>query len=261
MNSIQYSVLTYSPSVFTNERINLGVFFYDTNDNRSIFRHTMNWKRVSAFDEEINMDFLRAYLNDVAEELSSSNASKLNWSAFLGRFVNEMKFTKPTLIKTDNAEEFIDQTMKIQLRYDYEKSERPTFDEQKKYAKSYLKSINIKYNTKNIFGKFNESIGFDYMINDFGFKHFEFSNKNINRMFATVHCWRDIARDLNDSTKIYFIYDDDVSDESSELYDEILSLMKDSNATVLNMNQAIDKFNELRSECDKRQIGVNELCS
>jgi len=260
MNSIQYSVLTYSPSVLTSERINLGVFFYDTNDNRSVFRHTMNWKRVSAFDEEINMDFLRDYLNDIAEELSSSNASKLNWGAFLGRFVNEMKFTKSTLIETDNAAEFIDQTMKIQLRYDYEKSERPTFDEQMKYAKNYLKSINIKYSTKNVFGKFNESIGFDYMINDIGFKHFEFSNKNIKKMFASAHYWRDIARDLNDSIKIYFICDD-VLDESNEHYKKILSLMNDSSATVLNMNQAIDRFNDLRSECDKRQIGVNELCS
>lgn len=250
---IQYSVFSYSPSVMTNERINLGVFFCFVDKQKCEFMHTSNWTRVSAFDDELNLSFLKDFLKDIRLELNGYCQNFSSRQSFLSRFVNEFQFSKLITIDAINTEEFVINTLKIQLRYDDDKSNRLTIDQQKNYAKQYLKSINVKYQTAQITGHYNEPISFDYIVDEHAFKHFNFRTKQIPSMYASVHSWRDIAREMKNMYKPVFIYDIDDEEAKSEHYLKIIEMLKDSDAQVVDMTSAINLMNTF---VDQSKLGT-----
>lgn len=139
MNYIEYSILTYSPSVIGGERINVGILFYIPSKDKCLFEHTKNWRRVASFDDELDMDFFKLYMQGIKQQIEPGLFCQKNWRDFIRDFTNEFNFSSITRIETRDAEEdLIDQAKKMYLRFDYSKSKRPTIEEQKMFIKPVI---------------------------------------------------------------------------------------------------------------------------
>ena len=56
---LKYSVLRYSPSSVSGEKINLGIIFFDETLNYREFRYSKKFSRLSSFDDEININLVK----------------------------------------------------------------------------------------------------------------------------------------------------------------------------------------------------------
>ena len=65
MSEIEYSVLSYSPSMITGERINVGLLFHKSDGDVCRFEYTKKWSRLIAFDDELDIDFFKLYLEGI----------------------------------------------------------------------------------------------------------------------------------------------------------------------------------------------------
>lgn len=246
MNRIDFSIFSYSPSIITNERINLGVLFHDANKNECQFEATKNWNRLQSFDDELNIEFVKDYINGIKKQLEPSLlVSPESWQSFIKRFVNEFKFSAVSTVEVEDKDQFITDTKRVYLRYDYPHKERIKPDEQKRYIKNLLKGYRLPYSTEPIEGKFEEQIRYDYVVENKYFKHFEFDNKNISRMFQSIHAWRDIASEMKDTCETIFIFDTDVLEKPE--FGIAVKMLKTSAAEVLSFTEALELIARLNS--------------
>lgn len=129
------------------------------------------------------------------------------------------------------------------LRYDFPKSERPKPEEQKKFVIRLLKENKINYTTEPITGKYQETIRYDYRVNDKCFKHFEFDNKNIAKMIFAIHAWRDIASEMKDTCETIFVHDEDTV--ATPEFKNAINMLRESAAKVYNYAEALALISKL----------------
>jgi len=125
MSTVRFSVLSYYPTFLTNENINIGILFSVEDTNQAFFHSIKNWERAKAFDDELDIDFMKDYLKGITDEIENhlfNCKSKFNIEGFVKFYVNEYKFSSIQTIQTIDSDEFIDVTKKIYLKLDYEKS-------------------------------------------------------------------------------------------------------------------------------------------
>lgn len=232
---IAFSVLTYKPSCIADEKINIGILFYDKEKENVYFELTTNWARVKNFDDEIDIDMFKLILKGMKSHIER-NIMKLGIENYIKRYNNELKFGKVFYKNTESLNEFILETKQVFMRYDFEKCNRPTKEKQLKYIKGVIKDSGIKYSTKTITGNHNENINYDYIISNYGFKLFEFENKKDNRIISTAKNWAYTARELQEDYNTIFIYDIDRDDE---VFRSTMSILKSSGAQVMNKEEVL----------------------
>jgi hypothetical protein len=243
MQKIDISVFSYCPSLVTNERINLGVLFHDSEKCITRFEHTQKWSRIAAFDDELDLEILKDMFAGIKKQVEPSLlVEATSWRTFIRRFVNEFQFSMPMTIETEELDPFIEETKRIYLRYDYHIHERPNVLTQKSYMKRMLKNVQ-GFSEGDIQGVFKENIPYDYLVGDRGFKHFTFENRDISKMILSIHGWRDIASEMKESIQTVFIYDTD------RLHDPqvaiAIAMLRNSAAQVLDLTQATTMIAEL----------------
>lgn len=241
---IAFSVLTYSPSFIANEKINLGILFYELEKSNVYFELTTNWTRVKNFDDEIDIDTFKLILNGMKSH-AERNVKKLGIENYIKRYNNELRFGQVFYRNIESINEFILETKQVFMRYDFEKDKRPTEEKQLKYIKGLIRDSGIKYSTKPIKGSHNENINYDYTIKDYGFKLFEFENKKDNRIISTAKHWAYTADELKENYNTVFIYDIDRNDD---IFKSTISILKSSGAKVMHKEQALSFILQLNSK-------------
>ena len=139
---------------------------------------------------------------------------------------------------TDDFEEFILETKKIFLRYDFNKSERPNHSKQLSYMKSILKDNEIEFSTKVVKGNFDDNISYDYIIGNYGFKLFSFDGKKIKNLTSTAYKWAFIADEMNEKYKTVFIYD--IKLDNDKNYNIIMRILSSkTNVDIISLNDIL----------------------
>lgn len=244
MNTLHFSVLSYFPSLLSDERINVGIAFHSENTNGYEFYYIKKWSRVETFDDEVDIDILKLTVQGIKNKLEYTldNNPVANLFDFTRHFVNELKFSSIQTIICDNINSTIDLTKKVHLRFDFEKHERLNENSQKKYLRMLLKSGQCNYNTKPLIGNFNERVPFDFVINNNEcIKIVRLNNRNTQKMIHHIKSWAFTSSELTKKYKIYFlISDDDLIDNTAS--DTIKAILLSSGATVINYENYVSNF-------------------
>lgn len=246
MISIAFSVLCHYTSILTDECIILGILFHNINDNVYRFEHTHNWERVRTFDDELDIDFLKVQLKSIKEEVEVSLPQYRKGfciSDYTRFYVNELKFTKVCLTNSESFNDFVEESKKVYLRFDYDKKERPSYKDQIQYAKKILKDYNINFDAGNVNGYFNDPIKFDFIINDYAFKFFTFDGKNTNYLISTVRNWAYNAYKLKDKYKVVFITDAVSYNDNNRT---LLNILKEESHDILNLSEFMSYIEKIK---------------
>lgn len=251
MNKIVYSVFRYYPSFVSGESINLGVLFYNESENYSSFHHTKKFGRVAAFDDEMNIPFLKLMLSSLKKEFNNPiySENKIDIDQKTRYYMNEFKFDKPIEINIENnLEETIENIKKIYLRFDYDISERINKSEEIKIIASLLSNRGIEYlKNRNIIGNYNEKIKYDFLMGDIGVKFFSLKNKkSFNTIMCYVKAWAWNSTNIK-NIKTVILHDyTDIEENENNLnkieFDKIKSILSDSAYKFFTVEEALEYF-------------------
>ena len=247
--NIMFSVLSYYPSFITSESINLGILFHSLDNDIRHFEITSNWNRVSKFDDEVDIDYLKLILDGIKEEIRNDNLfnykEKFNLKKYSKFYVNELKFSDVTYVEVDNMDEFILETKKIFLRYDFSKADRPDYKQQVKYIKGILKYNKVKYSATPLQGEYDESVTYDYVINKYAFKLFTFENRRLPSLISTAKTWSYNAMEMKDKFKTIFIYDKEIENED---FDIVMKILKEHAYRIMKIDEALNFIFNIKQE-------------
>lgn len=247
-NNIQFSVLSYYPNFLNNENINLGILFHNLINNTRKFIITKNWKRISVFDDEIDLDFAKDFLKGIKEECEDSlwnSNDNFSLKEYTKYYINQYRFNKIIESNDNDFDQFVIRTSKYYLRHDYEKKDRLKIKEEIKFIKQLMNSENVQYSTKQVIGGFDESISFDFTVKNYGFKHFVFENKNINRQIMTAKAWSYTASKFKDMRTV-FTYD--IEKKDSKEFNIIMKILRENAYKVLSKDELFNFIKEISSE-------------
>lgn len=145
----KYAVIRYVPDEIREEFINIGLVFHSPEDRSIDIKFTKNFSRVSKFDDEIDIEFLKLVLEGIKEEFSQSTISgPSNDSLADINFIenntffysNQIQFSPTYIINsTDLVQDFMD-LFRTYVYFDVQKKSRITDDEVKSMMNRILKS-------------------------------------------------------------------------------------------------------------------------
>lgn len=252
---VKFSILSYFPSFITNESINVGILFHNIDNNIRVFETTTNWARIKAFDDELDIEYLKLILKGIENEVVNVDLTnykkEFNLKEYTHFYVNELKFSDVMISNTDNFKEFIKDTKKVFLRYDYDRKDRPNIQQQISYIKNLLKDNSIDYEIKDVKGIFEENVRFDYIIDNYAFKLFTFENKRLNNIISNAKSWAFTAEELKDTYKIVFIYDVEIKD--NPIFNSIINILSKSAFKVMKLGEAIDFLLKFKMGTSKKE--------
>jgi hypothetical protein len=159
----KFSVLRYVPDENREEFINIGLVFHSPEDGFVDLQLTNNFKRLKAFDDEVDINFLKIILDGIKEDFSISTVSGPTFSEvaswdFLEKktsiFVNQLQFSSVNLIRTSNITEDYKKLFKTYVYFDVPKKKRITENDVRSIMNKVLR-------TKDVFQQIDRNISFD----------------------------------------------------------------------------------------------------
>lgn len=253
MYKVKFSVLSYYPSIVTDENINVGILFFNETTNQRSFYIMKNWKRLESFDDEIDISFMKHYLEGIKHEVIGDcffGDGIFTIEEYTKFYVNDLRFSKIQEANLDKSEldEFILLTQKVHMRLDYKKSDRLKRDEEIKYIKSLMRANKVQYSVSPLKGSFDEPIVYDYTVGDYGFKNFTFEGKEMNRLISNAKNWAFTAMENSDRYKTVFVYD--VEKKDSVRYSQIMKILSKYAYKVMNTTDVINFIFQIKHELD-----------
>lgn len=247
MNRIEYSALNYYHSPISDECLCLGILFHNITTGQRDFRYISNFKRFQVFDDEADINFVKTYLMGIKEDVENSILNykdSFELQSYIKVFANEFRFSTIKKLNVGEKEDYIENLVKIYLKYDLAKSQRLNSNEEKKLIRRVLETNNLKYGNGKISGEFDDEIPFDYQLDNLCIKHFTFKGKNLRRVISNARQWSFAAGEIAGIKKVLFIYDSDFEDkENLKIIINILS----KHAEVLTMDDGMDYILKLCS--------------
>ena len=237
---LKYSVLRYSPSTESGEKINIGILFSSECEKISEFKYIKRFSRLEGFDDEIDISLVRNMLKDIAGETNrnSENYEDFNIEEYTKYYINDFCFEKPKAIAYSELSDMIFRLHKLYFRFEYKKNERST----RKEDMSLISEINKMYFKKpdkkrHIVGKFNEEIKYDFLLNNCIVKLYDFDKKNLKNMYNWAKVWA--WNNQNIDEKVLVVYR--VFDETNiEELDIILSIFRAGGVDVCSLDKYQD---------------------
>lgn len=136
MDSIcKFAVLRYVPDENREEFINIGVVLHSPAESHIDCAITNNFSRVSTFDDEIDVNFLKIVLSGVKEDFSKSTVTGPSFKDvsdfyYLEKatsiYVNQLQFSTIQLYKSSDFETDLDDLYKTYVHFEVQKSSRFT---------------------------------------------------------------------------------------------------------------------------------------
>lgn len=246
-NTIQYSVLRYSPSIISGESINLGILFV-AKEFRD-FRYTKNFTRIREFDDTLDIDTLKVLLSSITDEV------KLDIISFNKEFIiddyirfycKEFCFSPVYSMQYENLRDIIEEIMRIYLRFDFDKSQRPSNKQELSFLRSLLiaKGEKVQSNVSSI-GHFNEQVRYDMIFGNYGIKYFRFSiDKDLKKVMNDVKAW---AWNCENQTTVkpIIVYSTDILPENTYQYGQLSSILDIFKKATKNIFRIDDSENRL----------------
>lgn len=249
MSIVKFSILSYYPSFVGTENIAIGIIYSVLDDNNVInkFEYIQNnWNRVKTFDDELNVQFMKQYLKGIKADVDSilGYGTDFKIENFIKYYVNEYKFSEIQIVDVADDKQFIDDSKKLYLRFDYNKNERLSDKKIKEYLNRLLRSSNITYTKLPAVGAYFENIQYDYILGQYAIKFFYLKEKSLSQVITSAKVWSYNAREMQDKYKSIFIYDVDAAaiaaSKNKQYLDAILGILKENAEEVLPLNEGLD---------------------
>ncbi|MNW33494.1 hypothetical protein D3C74_104570 [compost metagenome] len=156
----KYSVIRYVPDELREEFINIGMIVHSPELQYVDIKFTKNFRRVTAFDDEIDIDFLKIVLEGIREGLTRSTISGLSAEELLDinfiekktfYYANQIQFSPTVVFSSNNIEHDFEDLFRTYVYFDAKKKTRITDIEVKVLMNRILKSKDVFKNMdKNI---------------------------------------------------------------------------------------------------------------
>ena len=234
---VKYAILKYVPNMERNERINIAIVLHYPNSKEIRMEIINNWKRVSSFDDEADIKFLKKYVDDLKEQFSDNLVNDFDGMSLdnillldemTKYFVNKFVFEIHEINTKEKFEILLEHIKKIYLHYDYEKSKRSKEDESKAVIEKYFLENNVVYEkrgSKNaIQEEYGNNISFDYVLNNVYYKIICLTEDNYNGYVAILKMW--IANYImlkKENKKLVFVIDDNINNDKTKSYKKMLN--------------------------------------
>lgn len=232
---IEYSPLNYYHSQVSDECLCLGVLFHNITTDQRDFYSISNFKRFQAFDDEADVDFIKAYLKSIKNDILPtmySDGETFSVEEYKKIFVNDFRFQKTITVTSDNYKSTIEDIYKVYLKYDLEQKKRLSTANEKEVIKHILLANKLNYSTGKIKGLYDDDINFDYMADNLYVKYFSFNSSNLRKYIPVARQWSFAAEEVKESGKVLFIYDSDTY-ENNDLKIILSILGKNAKTTQL----------------------------
>lgn len=217
MYKIEYTALNYYTSPISSECMCLGVLTYNKSTGDRDFTYITHFRRLSVFDDEVDIEFVKAYLKGIKEEVSNSilnYGKEFSMEKYIYNFANEFRFSKIKFLDVKENENYTDDLVKLYLKYDVQKSSRLDSEAERKLIRRILKDNKMAYSTDKAVGEYKDEISFDYKLNDMYIKHFSFSG-DLKRSISSARQWSFAAGEVSSEKTVLFIYDTDHNDQDN----------------------------------------------
>ncbi len=243
-NVLQFSVLSYFPSMLSEERINVGIAYLDKLTYDTKFVEIKKWTRVEHFDDEIDVDFLKHTVSGIKLRIENNMFSESikSLSEVTRHFVNELKFSMIEEVEYDELHSAIDCINKIHLRFDFEKHERNSQENEKTYLRMIYKNKQYSFNSSPLQGAYDEQLNFDFVLNDKEcVKIVRLSDRNLATAVHHAKSWAFTCNEMNDVYKfVFLIVEEDYLDKNRT--NQIKSILKSCNSKVVDYNRYIQNL-------------------
>ena len=189
---LKYSVLRYSPSSIAGEKINLGIIFCDMESGYREFKYSRKFSRLTTFDDEIDLSMVKKLLQGIADDVEGNlfTYNKFDIEQYTKFFVSDFCFEKPKSIYYDDLKEMMERLHKTYFRFEYDKKERPSKDDDKSILEKILLADGKEVRRDEyVFGSCNERIKYDLLTDDVCIKIFDFDDKNLNHLVNSAKTW------------------------------------------------------------------------
>lgn len=225
MHRIEYASLKYYNNVISEECLYVGMLYNNLSTGKRDFRYISNFKRFQAFDDEADVDFVKAYLEGIRQQVENNifNYKKsFSVSEFSKFYCNEFKFTAPVIIDVNEDEDYVDKFFRLYMKFDIKADKRLDKNEEKKYIKRILEASNASFSVPKVLGTYDETVNFDYVVGDVAIKLFSFKEKDGTRLIPSAKQWAFTTEELKGKYRVIFIYDDATDSSSMKVVMEIL---------------------------------------
>ena len=71
MYQIEYSALKYYNNIISEECLYIGMLFHNLTTGEREFRYITNFKRFKAFDDEVDVGFVKSYLAGIKNQVEN----------------------------------------------------------------------------------------------------------------------------------------------------------------------------------------------
>lgn len=240
MEIMKYSILKYYNSTISEECLCVGILFHNITTDQKIFNTIKNFNRLGSFDDEIDIDFFKYYLSSIKLEIENNlfnYNSSFDIESYIKTYVNELRFSK--IYTSYNPDtDFIENTTKLFLKFDYSKNERLHKNLESLYIRNIFKENGVTFTSKPIIGAHNESINFDYQTDNYAIKIFSFKEKNLSRLISSAKTWSYNAMELRPYKKTIFLYDLDIL--NSNEFEIIMDILSEYAYKLLPLEEGLD---------------------
>ena len=250
-NTLQYSVLRYSPSIVSGESINLGVLV--TSEGYAEFFHTNRFSRIHEFDDTLDIETVRILLGSISDEVKGDLTTvntPFDISKFIRYYCKEYCFSPVICVPYDDLEKKVEDIRRIYLQFDYEKSQRPTNKEALAFLKTILVSQGQRVlSNKSTTGLFQESVRFDITFGNYGIKFFRFgSTMELKQKMNDIKAWAWNCEHYA-MVKPVIVYGSDIAPEDAEgnaLLQTALKILRSATNDVYAIDETAEQFPKLQ---------------
>lgn len=239
---LKYSVLRYSPSTVSGERINLGIIFCDMESGYREFRYSRKYTRLLTFDDEIDLTMVKKMLQGIADDVQGNifTYDTFDIEQYTKFFVNNFSFEKPKSICYDKLEDIMERLHKTYFRFEYERRERPSKEDDRAILENLISAEGKEVKRDEyVLGSCNERIKYDLVTDKSCIKLFDFDDKNLNHLVNSAKTWAWNAMH-EDEKKVIIIYR--YNEEHSRYNKEfkiIMDILKKSKADVYDIEEGM----------------------
>ncbi len=187
----KFTVLRYVPDENRQEFINIGLLFHSPEDGYVNLELTNNFSRVTAFDDEIDIKFLKLVLEGVQSEFTQTltdgpSVKDVYMPDFLERttsiYVNQLQFSPIRVIRSQDIQKDEVNLFRTFVYFDANKSKRITDDVVKSIMNRVFKRSDL-VKKQNFNRNIELELGPEEIKLDFGYKP---KNDNKSKLIKTL---------------------------------------------------------------------------
>lgn len=253
---LYYAVCQYVPDEIRSESINVGLVIHIPNEKYeySKFIHIKNRKRLYAFDDDYDADYINLIFNHMKHQFNFGYISdcdncgvnefeNIHSTRFLEEkikyYVNEFRFLPIQRLEIDSSEikDIVNDLERTYLYYDIPKGERITRPEVQKLLKKEVKNLKLsQYMSKeNILVDFDNNPVFDFSYDDTYVRTFSFDYS--------------LQSNLTKEVKL-FMFDIQNNVEQLRGKNVVVVLNQNYDSTDAQINNYLEMFKELSDNND-----------